>query len=233
MKINLPQPSSLTLKAQINLFFCAQGSKGAHSVNFGPCDKHKMHLHEVSKGAPSTLIVIPFSVRTGAGSYRLGSCVFISLLLFLDPTLHTKCSSRLAGGTRTFSSYSFLFSIMCLEPLGGKNNQPNKNKQQKSPQRERGCFSMIYKDGSIYTNGRNWHMLLLGGCWSNPRDQYWPLVRHRTVPMDLNRQEWFSCFNFLGWEKTSGKKVFFHLLCCVTQKSSLVLLPHFPLRQSN
>lgn len=157
MTINFPEPSSLTLKAQINLFFCSQGSKGAHNVTFSPRDQHKMHLHGASKGVPSTLIVIPSSVRTEAGSCGSGSCVFSSLLLFQDPNLHTKCSSRLAGGTRIFSSYSFLLSIMWLEPAGGKTNQPTNQKinNNKNPERKKGCLSTIYKDGGIYTNGRN------------------------------------------------------------------------------
>lgn len=104
--------------------------------------------------------------------------------------------------------------------------------RKKKKRRKRLLNNSVCGVGSIYISGRNWCMVLLGECWSNPRDHYWLLVRHRTVPVDLNRQGWFSCFNFFGWKKTSGKK-FFNLLYCVTQKSSLVLLPHFPVRKSN
>lgn len=160
------------------------------------------------------LLLLPLSpsVRTQAGSCGSGLCVFVSLLLSQDPTLHTKCSSRLAGSTRCISSQNFLLSRMWLEPAGKKKKR-----------RKRLLSNSVCGVGSIYISGRNWCMVLLGECWSNPRDHYWLLVRHMTVPVDLNRQGWFSCFDFFGWKKTSGKK-FFNLLYCVTQKSSLVLL---------
>lgn len=152
MKINFPEPSSLTLKARINLFLltgkqrCPQcdlwsrwQTQNAFAWGLQRSSKHINCYSFLSEDRSRELWV------------RLLCFHFTAAISGPNPPHQV----LFQAGWRDQNHFQLQFSTFYNVIGACRGNKQTKNKQQQNPKRERGCLSMIYKDGGIYTNRRN------------------------------------------------------------------------------